>query len=206
MALTKRQKQIYDYVRDFIQQNGYSPSLQEIGQNFNLSAVATVHKHVSNLVEKGLLRRGRNQNRSLEVAGSGPPVGVRELPLYGYVAAGKPIEAVAEDETIPVPEALSGKGRCYVLRVRGDSMIEEHIRDGDYVIVEDRTVALDGEMVIALLHGEEVTLKKIYREHGAARLQPANTDMAPIYVREENLRIQGVVVGLMRRFATSGNP
>jgi repressor LexA len=200
MALTRRQKEIYDFVRDFIQNNGYSPSLQEIGRHFDLSAVATVHKHVSNLVDKGLLRRGRNQNRSLEVVESGPPVGVRELPLYGYVAAGQPIEAVAVEETVPVPEVLAGKGRTYLLRVRGDSMIDEQVRDGDIVVVEDRSVASDGEMVIALLHGEEVTLKKIYRERGRVRLQPANHDMAPIYVRAEALRIQGVVVGLMRRY------
>jgi repressor LexA len=200
MALTKRQKEIYDFVRDFIATRGYSPSLQEIGANFGLSAVATVHKHVSNLVEKGLLQRGRNQNRSLEVVPTGPPVGVRELPLCGYVAAGQPVEAVAQSERLPVPETLAGKGRTYVLRVRGDSMIDEQIRDGDYVIVEDRKTALDGEMVIALLHGDEVTLKKLYRERGRIRLQPANPDMAAIYVREENLRIQGVVIGLMRRY------
>jgi repressor LexA len=200
MALTKRQKEIYDYVRDFIEARGYSPSLQEIGQHFGLSAVATVHKHVSNLVEKGLLRRGRNQNRSLEVIASGPPVGVRDLPLFGYVAAGQPIEAVAAAERIPVPEVLAGKGRTYVLRVRGDSMIDEQIRDGDFVIVEDRNSAVDGEMVIALLHGDEVTLKKLYRERGCVRLQPANSEMAPIFVHEDNLRIQGVVIGLMRRY------
>ena len=200
MALTRRQKEIYDFVRDFIIERGYSPSLQEIGGHFELSAVATVHKHVSNLVDKGLLRRGRNQNRSLEVVESGPAVGVRELPLYGYVAAGQPIEAVAEEERLPVPEVLAGKGRAYLLRVRGNSMIDEQIRDGDLVIVEDRFMAQDGEMVIALLHGGEVTLKKIYRERGRVRLQPANADMAPIYVGEDALRIQGVVVGLMRRY------
>jgi len=200
MALTKRQKEIYDFVRDFIEIKGYSPSLQEIGRHFELSAVATVHKHVSNLVDKGLLRRGRNQNRSLEVVASGPPVGVRELPLYGYVAAGQPIEAIATPERLPVPEVLAGKGRTYVLRVRGDSMIDEQVRDGDFVIVEDRSTASDGEMVIALLHGDEVTLKKFYRERGRVRLQPANSEMAPIFVHEDHLRIQGVVVGLMRRF------
>jgi repressor LexA len=200
MALTRRQKEIYDFVRDFIHERGYSPSLQEIGHHFGLSAVATVHKHVSNLVEKGLLQRGRNQNRSLELVESGPPVGVRELPLYGYVAAGQPIEVTPDAETVPIPEMLAGKGRTYVLRVRGQSMIDESIRDGDFVIVEDRDEARDGEMVIALLHGDEVTLKKYYRERGRVRLQPANHEMAPIYVREENIRIQGVIVGLMRRY------
>ena len=200
MALTKRQKEIYDYVRDFIATNGYSPSLQEIGRHFKLSAVATVHKHVSNLVEKGLLQKGRNQNRSLEIAPTGPPVGVRELPLYGFVSAGRPIEAISNAERVPVPEMLAGKGRTYILRVRGDSMIDEQIRDGDFVIVEDRETARDGEMVIALLHGDEVTLKKFYRERGRVRLQPANPDMAAIYVREENIRVQGVVIGVMRRY------
>ncbi len=200
MALTKRQKEIYDFVRDFIHDRGYSPSLQEIGQHFNLSAVATVHKHVSNLVDKGLLQRGRNQNRSLELVESGPPVGVRELPLYGYVAAGHPIEATTDAETVPVPEILAGKGKTYVLRVRGESMIGEQICDGDMVVVEDRKEVRNGEMVIALLHGDEVTLKKFYHERGRIRLQPANDDMAPIYVREEHVRIQGVVIGLMRRY------
>jgi repressor LexA len=200
MALTKRQKEIYDYVRDFIHERGYSPSLQEIGQHFHLSAVATVHKHVSNLVDKGLLQRGRNQNRSLELLESGPPVGVRELPLFGYVAAGEPIEVTPDAEKLPVPEVLAGKGRTYVLKVRGESMIEEQIRDGDLVIVEDRKEARNGEMVIALLHGDEVTLKKYYRERGRIRLQPANQEMAPIFVREENVRVQGVVIGLMRRY------
>jgi len=203
MALTRRQKEVYDFVRDFIHDRGYSPSLQEIGDHFNLSAVATVHKHVSNLVEKGLLQRGRNQNRSLELVESGPPVGVRELPMFGYVAAGHPIEVTPGAEKIPVPEILTGKGRTYVLKVRGESMIGEHICEGDLVVVEDRKEARDGEMVIALLHGDEVTLKTFYRERGRVRLQPANDEMAPIYVREENVRIQGVVIGLMRRYRHS---
>ena len=198
--LTKRQREILDYLDEFIQQHGYAPSLEEIGRRFSLSSLATVHKHLTNLQDKGFIRRAWNRSRSVELV----PVHVGsrslELPLMGYVAAGEPIEAITSTETIAVPEHFIGKRDTYVLRVKGDSMIDEQIRDGDYVIVEDRKTAQNGEMVIALLNGTEVTLKSLYRNGTTIQLQPANPAMQPINVREDALQIQGVVVGVMRKY------
>jgi repressor LexA len=198
--LTRRQREILDYLGEFIQQHGYAPSLEEIGRRFGLSSLATVHKHLTNLQEKGFIRRAWNRSRSVELVptrGGGRAV---ELPLLGFVAAGVPIEAVATAESIAVPEDLVGKRDTYVLKVRGDSMIDEQIRDGDFVIVEDRKTAENGEMVIALLGGSDVTLKKLFREDGRIRLQPANPAMRPLLVTPEQLQIQGVVVGIMRKY------
>ncbi len=200
LPLTKRQREILDYLNDFIQQHGYAPSLEEIGRRFGLSSLATVHKHLTNLQEKGFIRRAWNRSRSVELVPVHTGTRSLELPLLGYVAAGAPIEAVAGSETIAVPEDLVGKRDTYVLRVRGNSMIEEQIRDGDFVIVEDRKTAQNGEMVIALLRGAEVTLKKLYRENGAVRLQPANPSVQPIVLDAEQVQIQGVVVGVMRKY------
>lgn len=200
LPLTKRQREIFDYLGEFIQQHGYAPSLEEIGRRFNLSSLATVHKHLTNLQEKGFIRRSWNRSRSVEMVPTRTGGRALELPLLGYVAAGSPIEAIASNEAIAVPEDLVGKRDTYVLKVRGDSMIDEQIRDGDFVIVEDRKTAENGEMVIALLGGADVTLKKLYRENGRIRLQPANPTMQPIMVTPEQLQIQGVVVGVMRKY------
>jgi len=198
--LTKRQREILDYLNDFIQQHGYAPSLEEIGRRFNLSSLATVHKHLTNLEEKGFIKRAWNRSRSVELVPTRMGVRAVELPLLGYVAAGSPIEAVASNETIAVPENLAGKRDSYVLRVKGNSMIDEQIRDGDFVIVEDRRTAEDGEMVIALLDGADVTLKKLFRDQGRIRLQPANPTMAPMMFAPDQVQVQGVVVGVMRRY------
>jgi len=198
--LTKRQREILDYLGQFIEQHGYAPSLEEIGRRFGLSSLATVHKHLSNLQEKGFIRRTWNRSRSVEMVPARTGSRAVELPLLGYVAAGAPIEAVATNETIAVPDDLVGKRETYVLKVRGDSMIDEQIRDGDFVIVEDRKTAENGEMVIALLGGAEVTLKKFYRENGRVRLQPANPAMQPLYVLPDQVQIQGVVIGVMRKY------
>jgi repressor LexA len=200
LPLTKRQREILDYLNDFIQQHGYAPSLEEIGRRFNLSSLATVHKHLTNLQEKGFIKRAWNRSRSVEVVPSRTGSRAVELPMLGYVAAGFPIEAVVGSETLAVPEDLVGKRDTYVLRVKGDSMIDEQIRDGDFVIVEDRHIADNGEMVIAMLHGSDVTLKKFYREPGHIRLQPANPAMQAILVHPEQVQIQGVVIGVMRRY------
>jgi repressor LexA len=200
VPLTKRQREILDYLNDFIQQHGYAPSLEEIGRRFNLSSLATVHKHLTNLQEKGVIKRTWNRSRSVELVATRMGGRAVELPLLGYVAAGAPIEAVTGTETIAVPEEMVGRRETYVLRVRGSSMIDEQIRDGDFVIVEDRKTADNGEMVIALLGGHDVTLKKFYRENGQVRLQPANPTMAPIYVAADQVQLQGVVVGVMRRY------
>jgi repressor LexA len=200
LPLTKRQKEILDYLTDFIQQHGYAPSLEEVGRRFGLSSLATVHKHLTNLQEKGFIKRAWTRSRSVEVVPTRIGGRAVELPLLGYVAAGAPIEAIASAETIAVPEDLVGKRDTYVLRVRGDSMIDEQIRDGDFVIVEDRKTADNGEMVIALLRGSDVTLKKFYREGGRIRLQPANPAMQPILVDAMQVQIQGVVIGVMRKY------
>jgi repressor LexA len=196
----RRQREILDYLNEFIQQHGYAPSLEEIGRRFNLSSLATVHKHLTNLQEKGFIRRAWNRSRSVELVPSRVGGRAVELPLLGFVAAGVPIEAIATNETIAVPEGLIGKRDSYVLRVRGDSMIDEQIRDGDYVIVEDRKTADSGEMVIALVGGLDVTLKKFYRDNGKVRLQPANPAMQPMLVDADRVQIQGVVVGVMRKY------
>ena len=200
LPLTKRQREILDYLSEFIQQHGYAPSLEEIGRRFGLSSLATVHKHLTNLQDKGFIRRAWNRSRSVELVPTRAGGRTLELPLLGYVAAGVPIEAISTAETIAVPDTLVGKLDTYVLRVRGDSMIDEQIRDGDFVIVEDRKTAENGEMVIALVGGSEVTLKKFYRENGRVRLQPANPAMVPLIVDADRVQVQGVVVGVMRKY------
>jgi repressor LexA len=200
LPLTKRQREILDYLQDFIQQHGYAPSLEEIGRRFGLSSLATVHKHLTNLQEKGFIKRAWNRSRSVEMIPTSNGGRAVELPLLGYVAAGAPIEAVASAETIAVPEDLVGRRDTYVLRVRGNSMIDEQICDGDFVIVEDRKMAQNGETVVALLSGSDVTLKKLYRENGRVRLQPANPTMQPIFVEPDQVQVQGVVVGVMRKY------
>jgi repressor LexA len=200
MPLTKRQREILDYLNEFIQRHGYAPSLEEIGRKFSLSSLATVHKHLTNLQEKGFIKRAWNRSRSVELVPTRAAGRAVELPMLGYVAAGMPIEAVASNETMSVPEDLVGSRDTYVLRVRGNSMIDEQIRDGDFVIVEDRKTAENGEMVIALLQGRDATLKKFYREHEHIRLQPANPTMSPIIVPADDVQVQGVVVGVMRRY------
>ncbi len=200
LPLTKRQREILDYLQDFIQQHGYAPSLEEIGRRFGLSSLATVHKHLTNLQEKGFIKRAWNRSRSVEMIPTATGGRSVDLPLLGYVAAGAPIEAIASNETIAVPEEMVGRRDTYVLRVRGNSMIDEQICDGDFVIIEDRKTAQNGETVVALLSGSDVTLKKLYRENGRVRLQPANPTMQPIFVDADQVQVQGVVVGVMRKY------
>jgi repressor LexA len=204
LPLTKRQREILDYLNEFIERHGYAPSLEEIGRQFGLSSLATVHKHLTNLQEKGFIRRAWNRSRSVEMVATRNGSRAVELPLLGFVAAGSPIEAVVSNETIAVPDGFAGRRDSYVLRVRGDSMIDEQIRDGDYVVVEDRKTADDGEMVIALVGGADVTLKKIYREaDGRIRLQPANAAMQPIFVEPDLVQVQGVVVSVLRKYSSA---
>ncbi len=202
MPLTKRQREILDYLSDYIGDHGYAPSFEEIAVSMGFKSLATVHEHLSNLERKGVIRRGYNESRSIEVLTRARQPGIAELPLLGTVAAGEPIEAVEDRDTIAVPEAmLPATGPNYVLRVRGDSMIEEQIRDGDYVVVHGRGSARNGETIIALLQNSHATVKKLYREKdGRVRLQPANSSLEPIYVDENDLTIQGVVVGVIRRY------
>jgi repressor LexA len=202
MALTRRQREIYDYIREFVRRQGYSPSLEEIGEHFGLSSVATVHKHVQHLVEKGFVKKAWNRSRSVEpVDEGGSSASVVELPLRGVVAAGSPIEAIELDEHIGVPrEMVRSQGQSFVLRVQGESMIDEHIQDGDYVVVEQRHEARNGETVVALVRGSEATLKKFYRRGPKVVLEPANQSLRPIEVPAADVEIRGVVRGLLRSY------
>jgi len=202
MALTKKQKQILDYLQGYLDENGYAPSYDEIAEHFGYASLATVHEHVENLRRKGYVRKGYNESRSLELVPTEVKASAVELPLLGQVAAGSPIEAIAEQETISVPEDFLGRGgRHYVLRVTGDSMIDEQIRDGDYIVVNARERAENGEMVVALVDEESATVKKYYRErNGQVRLQPANERLSPMFFGESRVRVQGIVIGVIRRY------
>ena len=200
MALTRRQREIYDFVREFIDARGYSPSLEEIGERFGLSSVATVHKHIQHLVEKGWLRKGWNRSRSVEPIERASS-GAVELPLLGIVAAGAPIESVPVEERISVPREMVGRSQqTFVLRVRGDSMIDEHIQDGDHVVVERRHEARNGETVVARIRGSETTLKKFHRRGAKVVLEPANQALRPLEVPAAEVEIEGVVRGLLRTY------
>ncbi len=202
MTLTKRQREILDYLQTHAVDHGYAPSFEEIAKRFRYNSLATVHEHLSNLERKGYIRRSYNESRAIEILPSDVFPRAVQLPLLGAVAAGAPIEVAETRESISVPQELVRRGDDhYVLRVRGQSMIDEHIRDGDFVVVKSGRGADNGEMVIALLDGNSATLKRFYRERdGRIRLQPANPDMAPIYVHENDVTIQGVVVGVIRRY------
>ena len=207
MAITKRQREVYDFIHDFVQQHGYSPSFEEIGGGLGLSSLATVHKHVSNLEHKGLLKRDYNRSRSIDVL---PARGLLRkqpkpaplefaLPLLGRIAAGQPIEAVQQGETISLGDITRSKN-VFVLQVKGQSMKDEHIVDGDYVLVEKADSARDGEIVVALVDGSDATLKRIYREGAKVRLQPSNSEMNPIIVPARSVQVQGRVIGVLRKY------
>jgi repressor LexA len=203
MPLTRRQKQILDYIGEYIDEWGYAPSFEEIADHFGYSSLATVHEHLSNLERKGYIRKTYNESRSIELVGSeSSGTATVELPLLGNVAAGLPIEAVADTETLAVPPDMVRRNReNYVLRVQGNSMIEESIRDGDYIVVSAQDTADDGQMVVALVRGDSATVKKLYRERGGRiRLQPANPTMEPIVEDARDVQIQGVVVGVIRKY------
>jgi repressor LexA len=201
--LTARQRQILDFIRDFQRREGISPTHREIRDRFGYSSYGTVHKHLKLLEEKGYLTRHWNQKRGVELTGPAAEsaASARHVPYFGRIAAGRPIEAIAGDEQVTVPEQLlaSGPGRHYVLKVVGDSMIDEGVHDGDFVVVQEQSLAQPGQMVVALL-GDDVTLKRYFPEGKKVRLQPANPRMEPIFVPARELRLQGIVVGLMRRF------
>ncbi len=198
-SLTPKQLRVLTFIRDFTHARGYSPTMQELANEFGVSKV-TVFEHVAALHKKGLLRRSRHKARSLRLSETFvfPDERPTRLPLAGVIAAGRPIEAIEEREILDLEELFVSPNRTFVLRVRGDSMIEDQICDGDYVVCEQRQTARDGETVVALLDEGEATLKRLYREHDGVRLQPANAKYAPI--RTKHVNIQGVVVGVIRRF------
>jgi repressor LexA len=206
MAITRRQRQVYDFIAGFVQARGYSPSFEEIGEGLGLSSLATVHKHISNLEKKGLLRRDYNRSRSIDVL---PPRGrlkqsmsvgaALTLPLVGRIAAGRPIEALENPSTISLAD-FTGSKDVFVLEVRGDSMQDEAILDGDYVLVEKTQTARNGEIVVALVEGSDTTLKRFYKEGDKIRLQPSNTAMPPIVVPAADVAVQGRVIGVLRKY------
>src|SRR5213083_3207228 len=206
MAITRRQRQVYDYISDFVQRNGYSPSFEEIGEGMGLNSLATVHKHISNLEKKGLLTRDYNRSRSIDLL---PPKGrlkqsmsvntAMVLPVMGRIAAGQPIEAVQNPETISLADFVRSK-EVVVLEVRGESMQDEAILDGDYVLVEKTKTAHNGDIVVALVEMTDATLKRFYREGDKIRLQPSNAAMQPIIVPAASVEIQGRVIGVLRKY------
>ncbi len=205
VTLYKRQKEILSYISQYIQKNGSSPTLQEIADAMSLSSLATVHEHLQALVKKGVIRRFEGAVRGIEVVDQTIDASLQgvQLPLIGYIAAGEPIEAIENSlETVTVASDLVNKTkRCYVLQVKGDSMIEEGIFDGDHVVIQQQETANNGDIVVALLNGEFATLKSFYREkNGMIRLQPANSTMDPIFEHEENVMVQGKVTGVIRRY------
>jgi repressor LexA len=208
MALTKRQKQVLDFIASFEAENGYCPSFEEIARGLGLASLATVHKHISVLEGKGYLTRGFNQSRSLEITPrylqeqqrqrSRPPA--IEVPLVGRIAAGAPVEAVEQRETLSFSDFV-GNASTYALQVKGTSMIDDHICDGDWILLENTAEARDGEIVVALVRGSETTLKRIYREPGdMVRLQPANAELEPILVPACDVQIQGRLLAVLRRY------
>jgi len=207
MALTKRQKEVLDFLVSFLNKHGYSPSFEEMAKSLKLTSLATVHKHVTTLEKKGFIRRGYNQSRSIEVTQLPKPVREQviarqtmELPLAGRIAAGRPLEAVEERETISLGDFAHARN-CFVLQVKGNSMIEDHILDGDYIVVEQTQVANPGEIVVALVRDSEATLKRFYREAGGKiRLQPANSELQPLVVPGQDVKIQGRVISVLRKY------
>ncbi len=206
MYLTRRQREILDFITEQIEGNGYAPSMEEIGARFGLTSTATVHKHLSNLEQKGYIRRSSGRSRAIELRGPEGSVegevvgGALAVPLLGRIAAGRPIEALSVPEQIELPASLVGRHETFVLQVAGDSMIGEQIRDGDYVVVERRETAREGQIVVALI-GEDATLKRFYHEpDGSVRLQPANPAFSPIILRQGQFRVQGVVTAMLRKY------
>lgn len=200
MILTKRQKELFDYLDRHIATKGFAPTLDEIGTQFRLSSLATVHKHLTNLEQKGLITRQANLSRAIEIVPQQKKRRAVELPLLGRVAAGQPIEMLEQTDSIAVPEEFVRRQNTFVLRVVGNSMINDGIWDGDYIIVEERPVPENGETVVATIDGE-ATVKRFYREKGGViRLQPANDSLKPITAKAKDVSIRGVVVAVMRKY------
>jgi repressor LexA len=206
MALTKRQKEVLDFIAGFVQDNGYCPSYEEIARGLELASLATVHKHISVLEAKSYLKRGFNQSRSLELAPrymqeiGRDKLSAGEIPLLGRIAAGAPVESVEHKETLSFAD-FTGSGETFALEVRGNSMIDDHICDGDMILLERVTQARDGDIVVALVAGSDTTLKRFYRESGdMVRLQPANSTLKPYIVAARDVQIQGRLLAVLRKY------
>ncbi len=200
MSLTKRQSEIRDFIEAFMIEKGYAPSFREIADHLGVSSPATVHEHIKKMEEKGILESQWNKGRSLKLTEVDHAVEAVELPLLGKIAAGSPIEAIENREMVAIPKDMVGRRETYVLKVVGESMIDDGILDGDYVVVERRETADNGQTVVALLGDSEVTLKKFYVEKDHIKLVPANPTMQPIIVKNSDIKIQGIVVGILRKF------
>ncbi len=205
ITLYRRQRQILEYISQYIQKNNYSPTLQEIADAMNLSSLATVFEHLQALEKKGVIRRFEGAVRGIEVVDDrfNTSLSGIELPIIGFIAAGQPIDAIENPiETVMVSSDMVSKSkRCYVLQVKGDSMIQEGIFDGDYVVLQSQETAEEGDIIVALIDDAFATLKKYYKDRdGRIRLQPANDKMDPIYVHPKQLKIQGRVTGVIRRY------
>lgn len=208
MALTKRQREVYEFIHQFVEKHGYSPSFEEIGEGMGLSSLATVHKHLTNLEKKGMLKRDYNRSRSIDVIPQRHAKtrlkemameSALELPLRGKIAAGRLVESVEQNETISLNDVTRSKD-VFVLQVTGDSMQDEHIVDGDYVMIEKVRTANNGDIVVALVEGSDTTLKRLYKEGDKIRLQPSNASMQPIMVPAHSVQVQGRVIGVLRKY------
>ena len=202
MPITAKQKRVYDFIRRYMESNEEPPTMAEIGRQFQMSSSASVHAILSALEKEGLIKRIPNVSRGIELVQQSPSNnGENEIPLLGTVAAGQPIEAILSHDVVSVPKDMQGRGRTFALRVRGDSMIEENIQDGDIIIVTSQKTADNGQVVVALIDGNYATVKKFYREPDFIRLEPANPQFKPIFVKTpERIQIQGVVRGLIRKY------
>ena len=201
MVLTPRQREVYNFICRFQEAHGYAPSIAEIRAHLGLNSPATVHQLLSALEREGLIRRIPNVSRGIEIVKQESSEQACEIPLLGVVAAGQPIEAILSHEVVNIPPDLLGRGRTFALRVRGDSMIDEHIRDGDFLIVEARPTAENGQTVVALVDGSDATVKRFYRDSNQVRLEPANPAYKPILIKPaERVSIQGIVIGVIRKY------
>jgi repressor LexA len=204
MAVTARQKQVYEFISRYMESREQPPTIAEIGKHFKMSSSASVHSILSALEREGLIKRIPNVSRGIELVKRASREGGHddyEIPLLGVVAAGQPIEAILAHETVSAPKSMTGRGRMFALRVRGDSMIEENIQDNDIIIVSSQETAENGQMVVALIDGNYATVKKFYREPDFIRLEPANPQFKPIFIKTPGrLQLQGVVRGLIRNY------
>ena len=204
MAITSRQRKVLDFIGRYIGANDQAPTIAEIGKQFNLTSSASAHRIVSELEREGMIRRIPNVSRGIEIVKEAPVHNDDEIPLLGIVAAGQPIEAVLSYEAVRVPRDMIGRERTFALRVRGDSMIDEQIRDGDFIVVESRETAENGQTVVALIDGSEATVKRFHQGRNHVRLEAANPNYDPIIVKPaDRVRIQGVVIGVIRKYQSS---
>lgn len=200
MYLTKRQRDIYNCIYRFIKKHGYAPSLEEICSEVGVSSTATIHKHLKNLEQKGIITRKWNKGRSIEISAPIHYPDAVELPILGEIRAGKPIEPTEYTKTISVPQELVQTEESFLLRVKGDSLKDEYLRDGDYIIIERRNAPEQGEMVIAFVEDQGALVRHFYREPDKIRFESENPKKKPVFVSEDQLRIRGVIIGVLRRY------